>query len=72
MTIRLDMDLAEQVGLIARARGMSVAAFIREAIRAALMEQAHDPVLRARLADEMQRIERILGADADHGAQSGV
>ncbi|MBE3590687.1 MAG: ribbon-helix-helix protein, CopG family [Firmicutes bacterium] len=72
LTLRLDAELAEQLGLVARARGMSVAAFVREAIKAALANQAADSELRTRLSEEMHRIRRVLGVAEDNGTPPEV
>lgn len=51
-TMRLDDEMAEELALVARMEGVSVAEILRRAVGREVRERLSDPALRARLARE--------------------
>ena len=66
LTVRLDRELAEQLDLVARARRMSAAAFVREAIKTSLAAHLADSGLRREVADKLQRTLQMFEAADRH------
>ena len=68
LTVRLDRELAEQLELVARARRLSAASFVREAIKTSLAVHLADPDLRREVADQLQRTLQMFEAADRHGS----
>lgn len=64
-TIRLPVDLADQLDLVARAEGKAVSVVIREAIAAYVERKRQDPEFQKRLRQRIEDDRRILERLAD-------
>lgn len=60
MTIRLDTNVAVMLDLVARAEGITVTDFIREAIYAEIYRRRQDPDFKVRLQDIHVRDKEIF------------
>ena len=60
LTVRLDVELARRLDIVARAQGLSIAMTVREAVAAYIIDATKSPVARRLLAEDAARIRQLL------------